>query len=45
MRSKEVKDVEKYLQNERERRNELDRSRGQNKGREFRVKMGYITYR
>lgn len=33
MRSKEVKDVEKYLQNERERRNELDRSRGQNKGR------------
>lgn len=32
-RSNEVKNIEKHLQNERERRNELDRSRGQNKGR------------
>ena len=34
-RSKEVREVEKYLQNERERRNELDQKRGQNKGRGF----------
>ncbi|QNT15733.1 hypothetical protein HNV03_13575 (plasmid) [Empedobacter stercoris] len=32
-RSNEVKNIEKYLQNERERRNELDQRRGQNKGR------------
>ena len=32
MRSKEFKEVEKYLQNERERRNELDQRRGQNRG-------------
>ena len=35
MRSKEFKEVEKHLQNERERRNELDQKRGQNKGRHF----------
>lgn len=35
MRSKEVKEVEKHLQNERERRNEIDQKRGQNKGRGF----------
>ena len=35
MRSKEFKEVEKHLQNERERRNELDQRRGQNKGRHF----------
>ena len=32
-RSNEVKNIEKYLQNERERRNEIDQRRGQNKGR------------
>lgn len=32
MRSKEFKEVEKHLQNERERRNELDQRRGQNRG-------------
>ena len=32
MRSKEFKEVEKYLQNERERRNELDQRREQNRG-------------
>lgn len=33
MRSREVKEITEHLKNERERRNELDRSRGQNKGR------------
>ena len=31
--SKEVKEIEKHLRNERERRNEIDQRRGQNKGR------------
>ena len=33
MRSKEAKGVVQYLQNERERRNELDQRRGQKKDR------------
>ena len=34
-RSNEIKNIEKYLQNERERRNEIDQKRGRDKGRGF----------